>query len=107
MPLTRNPGRVILTNSIIYFQPFNNIDSEPVTKYLYVYFDAPNNFVPIHITLFANTSLCVYLVFLHSSQCTFSSKEALLIFVFILFRTLSPPYYIAIVPLLTLLYIGV
>eukprot|EP01147_Barroeca_monosierra_P008921 gene8922-1264_t len=33
MPLTRNPGRVILTNSIIYFQPFNNIDSEPVTKY--------------------------------------------------------------------------
>ena len=32
-PLTRNKGRVVLTTQRIYFQPFNNVDSEPVAKF--------------------------------------------------------------------------
>ncbi|GAB6030402.1 hypothetical protein CHUAL_007280 [Chamberlinius hualienensis] len=31
-PLVTNPGRVLLTNLRLYFQPFNNIDSLPVYK---------------------------------------------------------------------------
>eukprot|EP00055_Hartaetosiga_balthica_P012007 m.56608 g.56608 ORF g.56608 m.56608 type:complete len:931 (-) comp7806_c0_seq1:882-3674(-) len=33
LPLTHNPGRVMLTSAIVYFQPFNNIDSEPVFRF--------------------------------------------------------------------------
>ena len=32
-PLVRNRGRVVVTTQIIYFQPFNNIESEPVSKF--------------------------------------------------------------------------
>jgi factor associated with neutral sphingomyelinase activation len=32
-PLVDTPGRFLLTNSRIYFQPFNNISSKPVKKY--------------------------------------------------------------------------
>lgn len=32
-PLVRNRGRVVITTDIIYFQPFNNIESEPVSKF--------------------------------------------------------------------------
>lgn len=32
-PLVSNPGRVVLTNSRVYFQPYNNVDPEPVSKY--------------------------------------------------------------------------
>eukprot|EP00037_Helgoeca_nana_P008461 m.75409 g.75409 ORF g.75409 m.75409 type:complete len:965 (+) comp18956_c0_seq1:4339-7233(+) len=32
-PMVANPGRVVLTDSILYFQPFNNIDPEPVQKF--------------------------------------------------------------------------
>ncbi|XP_015108694.1 protein FAN isoform X1 [Diachasma alloeum] len=31
-PLIVNPGRVLLTNSRIYFQPYNNLDQHPVLK---------------------------------------------------------------------------
>lgn len=31
-PLVTNPGRVMLTNKRLYFQPFNNIESVPVIK---------------------------------------------------------------------------
>ncbi|CAB3378073.1 Hypothetical predicted protein [Cloeon dipterum] len=31
-PLVVNPGRVVLTNSILYFQPFNNIEQTTVLK---------------------------------------------------------------------------
>ncbi|XP_063441618.1 protein FAN-like isoform X2 [Mytilus trossulus] len=31
-PLVTNPGRIMLTNKILYFQPFNNIESIPVIK---------------------------------------------------------------------------
>eukprot|EP00053_Salpingoeca_punica_P024611 m.13881 g.13881 ORF g.13881 m.13881 type:complete len:966 (-) comp6991_c0_seq1:1490-4387(-) len=33
LPLVTNRGRVMLTSERLYFQPFNNIDSEPVRKY--------------------------------------------------------------------------
>eukprot|EP00049_Salpingoeca_infusionum_P028036 m.35840 g.35840 ORF g.35840 m.35840 type:complete len:981 (-) comp9928_c0_seq3:227-3169(-) len=33
LPLTKNAGNLILTPLRIYFQPFNNIDSEPVAKF--------------------------------------------------------------------------
>eukprot|EP00047_Mylnosiga_fluctuans_P005972 m.243958 g.243958 ORF g.243958 m.243958 type:complete len:918 (-) comp14365_c0_seq1:118-2871(-) len=33
LPLVSNPGRVLLTNKRVYFQPFNNVDSDPVQKY--------------------------------------------------------------------------
>jgi factor associated with neutral sphingomyelinase activation len=33
LPLTRNSGRVVLTSARIYFQPFNNVDPEPVFKF--------------------------------------------------------------------------
>lgn len=32
-PLVSNPGRVVLTNSVIYFQPFNNVEAQPVKKF--------------------------------------------------------------------------
>lgn len=32
-PMVANPGRVVLTDSILYFQPFNNINPEPVQKF--------------------------------------------------------------------------
>ncbi|XP_034948322.1 protein FAN-like [Chelonus insularis] len=32
LPLIINPGRVLLTNSRIYFQPYNNLDQHPVLK---------------------------------------------------------------------------
>ncbi|KAG5342883.1 FAN protein, partial [Acromyrmex heyeri] len=32
LPLVINPGRVLLTNSRIYFQPYNNMDQHPVLK---------------------------------------------------------------------------
>lgn len=32
-PLVDTPGRILLTNARIYFQPFNNISSKPVKKY--------------------------------------------------------------------------
>eukprot|EP00039_Didymoeca_costata_P007268 m.97938 g.97938 ORF g.97938 m.97938 type:complete len:922 (-) comp13618_c1_seq2:66-2831(-) len=32
-PLVSNPGRVMLTSSRIYFQPFNNVDPVPVKKF--------------------------------------------------------------------------
>ena len=32
-PMVSNQGRVVLTDSVLYFQPFNNVDSEPVQKY--------------------------------------------------------------------------
>ncbi|XP_033226844.1 protein FAN-like isoform X2 [Belonocnema kinseyi] len=32
LPLVVNPGRVLLTNSRIYFQPYNNMDQHPVLK---------------------------------------------------------------------------
>lgn len=32
-PLTRNKGRLVLSSARIYFQPFNNIDPEPVVKF--------------------------------------------------------------------------
>ena len=32
-PLVSNPGRVMLTSARIYFQPFNNVDPEPVQKF--------------------------------------------------------------------------
>lgn len=31
-PLVLNPGRVLLTNERLYFQPYNNVELEPVTK---------------------------------------------------------------------------
>ena len=31
-PLVLNPGRVLLTNERLYFQPYNNVEMEPVTK---------------------------------------------------------------------------
>eukprot|EP01134_Creolimax_fragrantissima_P004301 CFRG4301T1 len=31
--LTTNPGRAVLTNAVLYFQSFNNIQAEPVQKY--------------------------------------------------------------------------
>ncbi|KNC73531.1 hypothetical protein SARC_13909, partial [Sphaeroforma arctica JP610] len=31
--LTTNPGRLVLTNAMLYFQPFNNIHADPVQKY--------------------------------------------------------------------------
>merc|ERR1719334_1449911 len=31
-PLVLNPGRVLLTNERLYFQPYNNVEPEPVTK---------------------------------------------------------------------------
>uniref|UniRef100_U5EY84 Putative neutral sphingomyelinase n-smase activation associated factor n=1 Tax=Corethrella appendiculata TaxID=1370023 RepID=U5EY84_9DIPT len=31
-PLVVNPGRLLLTNSFIYFQPYNNIETYPVVK---------------------------------------------------------------------------
>jgi len=31
-PLVLNPGRVLLTNERLYFQPYNNVEREPVTK---------------------------------------------------------------------------
>ena len=36
-PLVRNRGRVVITTEIIYFQPFNNIESEPVSKFKWVF----------------------------------------------------------------------
>ncbi|XP_043276506.1 protein FAN-like isoform X2 [Venturia canescens] len=32
LPLVVNPGRILLTNSRIYFQPYNNMDQHPVLK---------------------------------------------------------------------------
>jgi len=32
-PLVNNPGKVVITNRIIYFQAFNNISVNPVDKY--------------------------------------------------------------------------
>ncbi|XP_076234034.1 protein FAN isoform X2 [Calliopsis andreniformis] len=32
LPLVINPGRILLTNSRIYFQPYNNLDQHPVLK---------------------------------------------------------------------------
>mmetsp|Transcript_31055 Transcript_31055/g.81324 ORF Transcript_31055/g.81324 Transcript_31055/m.81324 type:complete len:943 (+) Transcript_31055:114-2942(+) len=32
-PMVANPGRIMLTDSMLYFQPFNNIDPEPVQKF--------------------------------------------------------------------------
>uniref|UniRef100_A0A1X7SMG0 BEACH-type PH domain-containing protein n=1 Tax=Amphimedon queenslandica TaxID=400682 RepID=A0A1X7SMG0_AMPQE len=31
-PLVSNPGRIMLTSSRIYFQPFNNVEVDPVVK---------------------------------------------------------------------------
>lgn len=31
-PLVSNPGRIMLTSSRLYFQPYNNIEVEPVLK---------------------------------------------------------------------------
>jgi hypothetical protein len=31
--LTTNPGRLVLTNARLYFQPFNNVYHDPVYKY--------------------------------------------------------------------------
>ena len=31
-PLVINPGRVVLTNAILYFQPYNNAEANPVIK---------------------------------------------------------------------------
>lgn len=33
MPLIMNPGKILITNSIVYFQPMNNVTSNPVDKY--------------------------------------------------------------------------
>lgn len=33
-PLVSNPGRIMLTSSRLYFQPYNNIEVEPVLKIL-------------------------------------------------------------------------
>ena len=32
-PLVHNPGRIMITTARIYFQPFNNVDPDPVTKF--------------------------------------------------------------------------
>jgi len=32
-PLVTNPGRVVLTNARVYFQPYNNVDPDPVSRY--------------------------------------------------------------------------
>jgi factor associated with neutral sphingomyelinase activation len=32
-PLVNNPGKLLVTNDYIYFQPFNNISINPVNKY--------------------------------------------------------------------------
>eukprot|EP01119_Soliformovum_irregulare_P011407 TRINITY_DN2849_c1_g1_i1.p1 TRINITY_DN2849_c1_g1~~TRINITY_DN2849_c1_g1_i1.p1 ORF type:complete len:891 (-),score=264.62 TRINITY_DN2849_c1_g1_i1:87-2759(-) len=31
-PLVNDPGRILITNAIVYFQPFNNISAHPVDK---------------------------------------------------------------------------
>ena len=31
-PLVSNPGRIMLTSSRLYFQPYNNMEVEPVLK---------------------------------------------------------------------------
>ena len=31
-PLVSNPGRIMLTGSRLYFQPYNNVEVEPVLK---------------------------------------------------------------------------
>ena len=31
-PLVVNPGRVVLTDAILYFQPYNNAEANPVIK---------------------------------------------------------------------------
>ena len=31
-PLVVNPGRIVLTDAILYFQPYNNAESAPVIK---------------------------------------------------------------------------
>ena len=31
-PLVSNPGRIMLTSSRLYFQPYNNVEVEPVIK---------------------------------------------------------------------------
>ncbi|EDQ86428.1 uncharacterized protein MONBRDRAFT_38432, partial [Monosiga brevicollis MX1] len=33
LPLTRNAGRAVLTNKRLYFQPFNNVDPDPVVRF--------------------------------------------------------------------------
>eukprot|EP01125_Pyxidicula_operculata_P009488 TRINITY_DN3125_c0_g1_i2.p1 TRINITY_DN3125_c0_g1~~TRINITY_DN3125_c0_g1_i2.p1 ORF type:complete len:796 (-),score=134.84 TRINITY_DN3125_c0_g1_i2:68-2455(-) len=32
-PLVHNPGRLLISNKIVYFQPLNNIDANPVQKF--------------------------------------------------------------------------
>jgi factor associated with neutral sphingomyelinase activation len=32
-PLVMNPGRLMITDKMLYFQPFNNVDPNPVDKY--------------------------------------------------------------------------
>jgi factor associated with neutral sphingomyelinase activation len=32
-PLVNNPAKILITNAIIYFQPFNNISAVPVEKF--------------------------------------------------------------------------
>lgn len=34
-PLVNNPGRLMITNKIVYFQALNNIDAQPVHKYAF------------------------------------------------------------------------
>jgi len=31
-PLVVNPGRIVLTDAILYFQPYNNAEADPVIK---------------------------------------------------------------------------
>jgi len=32
-PLVHNPGRLMITTARLYFQPFNNVDADPVSKF--------------------------------------------------------------------------
>ena len=32
-PLVKNPGRIMITDQRLYFQPLNNADPKPVRKY--------------------------------------------------------------------------
>jgi hypothetical protein len=37
LPLVINPGRILLTNSRIYFQPYNNMDQVIIYSYILCY----------------------------------------------------------------------
>jgi hypothetical protein len=71
-PLVSNPGRLVVTSKRIYFQPFNNVDPDPVLKFSLASLQRANRrrymLRQVGLELFFEDKSCIYFSFANRTE---------------------------------------